>query len=312
MLVSVIMPARNAEATILEAIRSVLAQTHQELELLVCDDASSDATGEIVSAVGDPRLSLVRNESKLGPGPTRDRLIDTAKGNFVAVLDADDVYLPRRLERMLQVAPAGDCMVFDDTMECHDTPSGLKEWVRLHGKRFGTPIHGGDVMQCSLADLISARRFLIKPMITLDAIKRLGVTHPPVAYAEDGGFFWTLLARGLPAFYLPEAHYLYRITPGSASSSKGRNDLLADVVEGLLAEDLDPLARAAVAKRAAFLRNLATFKSLSTLPLVQRGLAVPPFMLHNQDIVRSYLRGLPRRVHYHLSRLRHRGMRRLD
>jgi succinoglycan biosynthesis protein ExoO len=310
MLVSVIMPARNAEATVLQAIQSVLCQTHENLELLVCDDASSDSTATIVASVGDPRVRLLRNPSSLGPGPSRDRLIASAKGEYIAVLDADDVYLPDRLERLLDVAPAGDCMVFDDVVECHDTPGGLRAWQRVHGERFGTPRDGRALVRCTLADVISARRFLMKPMITLAAIKRMGVSHPAVPYAEDGAFFWTLLARGLPAYHLPEAHYLYRITPGSASASKDRNALLADVVEGLLAEDLDPVAREAVVLRASFLRRLATFKSLSRLPWSARVLASISFMLKNPDVTRSYLLELPGRARYQLSRLRNGGARR--
>lgn len=310
MLVSVIMPARNAQATVLEAIRSVLAQTHRDFELLVCDDASSDATASIVAAVGDPRLHLMRNATSLGPGPSRDRLIAAAKGDYVAVLDADDVYLPGRLERLLQVAPPGDCMVFDDIMECHETPAGLQPWQRVHGNAFGTPRANGSVVACSLADVISARRFLLKPMITLAAIRRLRVSHPAVPYAEDGAFFWTLMARGLPAYHLPEAHYLYRITPGSASSSKDRNALLAEVVDGLLAEDLDPVAREAVVRRASYLRRLATFKSLARLPWPARVLATLGFVFKNPDMARNFVLGVPGRARYHLSRLRHGGARR--
>lgn len=310
MLVSVIMPARNAEATVLESIRSVLAQTHQDFELLVCDDASNDATAAIVASVDDPRIRLLRNAAGLGPGPSRDRLIATAKGDYIAVLDADDVYLPGRLERLLQVAPPGDCLVFDDIMECHETPAGLRAWQRIHGARFGKPHGGGAVVACTLADVISARRLLLKPMITLAAIKRLGVSHPAVPYAEDGAYFWTLLARGLPAYHLPEAHYLYRITPGSASAAKDRNALLADVVEALLTEELDPAAREAVARRASFLRRVAAFKSLSRLPWSARWLASASFVLKNPDVASSFLLGLPGRAGYQLSRLRHGGARR--
>jgi succinoglycan biosynthesis protein ExoO len=310
MRVSVIMPARNARATVREAIESVLAQTHPDVELLVCDDASTDDTAAIVAAIDDPRIHLVRNPASLGPGPSRDRLIAMARGDYIAVLDADDVYLPGRLARLLEVAPRGECLVFDDVMECHETPGGLRPWQRVHGGSFGAPRDGSAVIPCTLADVISARRFLLKPLVTLAAIRRLGVTHPAVAYAEDGAFFWTLLARGVPAFHLPEAHYLYRITPGSASASKDRNALLADVVEALQAEALDPATRAAVVRRASFLRRLADFKALSRLPWSARALAWLSFLLKNPDVTRSFLLGIPGRARYQLSRLRHDGARR--
>src|SRR5690606_11175419 len=138
-LVSVIMPAHNAADTIGEAIASVMRQTHADLELLICDDASTDATVSIVEGHDDPRIMLVRSSRRLGPGQSRDLLIDRAKGKYIAVLDADDVYTPVRLERLLDVAPPGDVLVFDDIMECHQTRDGLRPWRRIHGNGFGSP-----------------------------------------------------------------------------------------------------------------------------------------------------------------------------
>jgi glycosyltransferase involved in cell wall biosynthesis len=310
MRVSVIMPARNAQATVLEAVRSVLDQTHCDLELLFCDDGSSDATASIVDALDDPRLRRVRNDRSIGPGPSRDRLVAMATGDYIAVLDADDVFLPTRLERLLQVAPPGECLLFDDILECHETPSGLRPWQRVHEGAFPAPRPGDDVVALGLGDVISARRFLLKPLISLGAIRRLGVVHPALPYAEDGAFFWTLMARGVPAFHLPEALYLYRITPGSASASRDRNGLLADVVESLLAEDLDEPSRAAIVRRASFLRRLATFKGFSRLAWSARVPASLSFLIANPDVTRSFLLGLPGRAGYQISRLRHRGTRR--
>ena len=98
-LVSVIMAAYNCEAYVGEAVASVLAQTYQNWELIVVDDASTDRTAEIVQefAEKDARIRLLRNERNVGPYPLRNRAIAAARGEFVAILDSDDVARPERL-----------------------------------------------------------------------------------------------------------------------------------------------------------------------------------------------------------------------
>ncbi len=97
-LVSVIMAAYNCEAYVGEAVASVLAQTYQNWELIVVDDASTDRTAEIVQefANRDARVRLLRSERNVGPYPSRNRGIAVARGEFVAILDSDDVARPER------------------------------------------------------------------------------------------------------------------------------------------------------------------------------------------------------------------------
>jgi len=97
-LVSVIMAAYNCQAYVGEAVESVLAQTYQNWELIVVDDASTDRTAEIVGefADRDARIRLLRNERNVGGAASRNRGIATARGEFAAILDNDDVALPER------------------------------------------------------------------------------------------------------------------------------------------------------------------------------------------------------------------------
>ncbi len=100
-LVSVVMAAYNAETTVAAAIRSILGQTHQNLELIIVDDASRDQTVEVVQAFEDPRIVLIKNKVNIKQGLARNIAIDQAKGEFIAVQDADDVSLPTRLEQQV-------------------------------------------------------------------------------------------------------------------------------------------------------------------------------------------------------------------
>lgn len=102
-LISVIMPAYNADRFIAEAIRSVRAQSHGNWELLVLDDGSADTTCQVVERLSreDPRIRLIRNEKNMGVARTRNRGFDLCKGEYVALLDADDVWHPQKLSRQL-------------------------------------------------------------------------------------------------------------------------------------------------------------------------------------------------------------------
>lgn len=102
-LVSVIMPAYNAEKFIEKAIMSVIAQTYTNWELIVIDDGSKDATAEIVIQLAqqDSRIVFYANEKNMGVARTRNRGFDLAKGEYVALLDSDDIWLEEKLEKQL-------------------------------------------------------------------------------------------------------------------------------------------------------------------------------------------------------------------
>jgi glycosyltransferase involved in cell wall biosynthesis len=94
------MPVRDGEATIAEAVASVLAQTHRNLELIVVDDGSTDGTLAALAPVRDPRLRTV-SMPHAGPAASRNRGIERARGELVAFIDADDVWRPEKLEAQL-------------------------------------------------------------------------------------------------------------------------------------------------------------------------------------------------------------------
>jgi glycosyltransferase involved in cell wall biosynthesis len=106
--VSVVLAARDAERTIEEAVASVLGQTERDLELVVVDDGSVDATGALLEGAAERRLRVVRNAEPLGLAGALNVGLDAASGAFVARMDADDVALPRWLEATLARLRAGE------------------------------------------------------------------------------------------------------------------------------------------------------------------------------------------------------------
>jgi glycosyltransferase involved in cell wall biosynthesis len=96
-LVSVIIPAYNAAPYIDEALRSVLAQSYHNSEIIVVDDGSTDNTGERVASYGDDVIYLHQSNSGGFPGVVRNTGIELSRGDYICFLDADDVILPDRL-----------------------------------------------------------------------------------------------------------------------------------------------------------------------------------------------------------------------
>lgn len=100
-LVSVIMPSYNTASYIADSIKSVLAQTYNNWELIIVDDCSTDNTDEIVAGFKDARIKFFKNIKNSGAALTRNRALREAKGEWIAFLDSDDLWLPEKLERQI-------------------------------------------------------------------------------------------------------------------------------------------------------------------------------------------------------------------
>jgi len=97
--ITVLIPVYNREGYIAAAIDSVLAQSFTDFELLIVDDGSTDRSMEIISSYADPRIRIERNPYNKGGPWARNRGLDLARGEYVAMLDSDDVAAPERLAR---------------------------------------------------------------------------------------------------------------------------------------------------------------------------------------------------------------------
>jgi glycosyltransferase involved in cell wall biosynthesis len=107
--VSVIIPTWNAALTIKRAILSALNQTYPPLEILVCDDGSSDNTKEIVESINDPRVRWLAGTHTGGPAIPRNRGANVSKGEWLAFLDSDDEWFEEKLEKQLHIVNKLGC-----------------------------------------------------------------------------------------------------------------------------------------------------------------------------------------------------------
>lgn len=189
-LVSVVMPAFNRAGSIGAAIRSVLAQTHRELELIVIDDGSTDGTADAVLAFDDPRIRLIRGDHA-GVSAARNAGLDQASGRWIAYLDSDNRWVPWHLEVMLRAMAA-------DAAEIGTCAIALRDDLgQLTGYR-GAPFDWDECLKRNWVDLnclVHARALLgetggfdprLRRMVDWDLILRL-TRGRTVAYAPFVG-----------------------------------------------------------------------------------------------------------------------------
>lgn len=107
-MVSIVMPAYNAEKYIEQSIKSVLEQTYTDYELIIVDDCSTDGTARVVEkmAAGDSRIVFLKAEKNAGVSAARNLAISRAAGEWIAFLDSDDLWAPDKLEKQLSFMAA--------------------------------------------------------------------------------------------------------------------------------------------------------------------------------------------------------------
>lgn len=201
-LVSVLMPAYNCEAYVLEAVSSMLSQTFSDFELLVIDDGSTDSTRKLLESVHDPRLRLVSNESNIGLIGTLNRGIELAVGRYIARMDADDISAPERLEKQVQY------------LEAHPAIHVLGSMVNLineQGKVFGAiagyPKEADEIHRYLLRECC-----LIHPsvMFRKDTVLAAGGYAASARHAEDYDL-WLRLSDHREIANLPDKLVSYRM-----------------------------------------------------------------------------------------------------
>ncbi len=207
--VSVIMPAYNAERFIKQAINSVQAQTFEDWELIVVDDCSTDGTVSVAEGLahGDNRISVVRNGHNLGVSRTRNRGIDLSDGEFVALLDSDDYWDPRKLDKQLKLIRKEQADIAYCSYEIVDEQGSKKAndfIVPAIATYAGTLVKS--VMSCSTVLIrrssLGSRRFSSE------------VCH------EDLVLWLDLLKSGCKAVGDEEVLAAYRVVSGSRTSNK--------------------------------------------------------------------------------------------
>lgn len=101
--ISIGIPFYNAETTLLDAVRSVFAQTHKDWELILVDDGSTDRSLKIAQSINDPRVSVYSDGENRRLGARLNQIVDIAKYDFIARMDADDLMSPNRIQKLFDL-----------------------------------------------------------------------------------------------------------------------------------------------------------------------------------------------------------------
>ena len=213
--VSVITPAWNAARTITRAIASALSQTDVSVEVIVADDASTDATADRVASMGEERVRVLRLPQNGGPAAARNAALAVAQGAWIAVLDADDMLLPGRLAGLVGAAVQHGLHIVTDNMWIEDAQGSRRLFVeeKLDGSLqplglaayvASNRLFGAEPGEGYLKPLFSAA-FLQQHALRYDVTTRVGEDFLLVAEA---------MALGARYGRVREAGYIYTTNVG--------------------------------------------------------------------------------------------------
>ena len=301
--VSVLIAAWNAETTLADAIRSALAQGEIDVEVIVVDDCSSDSTVSIAAGFPTDRVRVLALTENHGPGAARNAGLAAARGEWVAVLDADDTMLPGRLAAMIARAEASSAAIVVDNLKVvreGQTPEVMFD-----------PTFFGRIGEIDLANFIASNILFeatfsygyLKPVFRRSFLPEHQLRYNEnLRIGEDYIFFASALACGAKCVVEPTAGYNYFIREGSISRV-----LELRHVEAMLAADrafvrdheLDAAARTAQARRTRSLEQAASFlmlvdhiKAGAPLKAVAAALRDPAALRHLRMPIAARLRRL--------------------
>jgi teichuronic acid biosynthesis glycosyltransferase TuaG len=205
-LISVIVPVYNGAEYVAAAVESALAQTVRELEVVIVDDGSTDTTPAIAAelAARDSRVVVVRQANR-GLAGARNTALRHARGSYVGFLDADDLWLPQKLERQVPYLRPG-AIVYGDAQLVDDAGEALGR-LSKH-------------LDIEVADFDVLLSHNVIPVVTA-VVDRTLLVDPfaeELRSAEDWHLWLRLAAAGHTFTYIPEPLAVYRIRAGALSS----------------------------------------------------------------------------------------------
>ena len=275
MLVSVIIPTFNREATVVGAVESALQQTHREIEVIVVDDGSTDGTTKVLEPLAD-RITVIR-QANAGPSAARNRGVAASKGGIVAFLDSDDHWTADKIERQVKLmeraGPSMCCCVSNATVMGLDGENV--------GNTFdfaGLDFHFDEGEWTNPQDLLATRFLLFNQVVAIrrDAFERVGGFNERLRLLEDYELSLRLSSAGTWGVIRQPLVIKYNDTNGIGvecmMNREKHAQVQAEVISGLLApgNGIGPRAKASLERALADLET-----ETRALALLKRGGIAP-------------------------------------
>jgi glycosyltransferase involved in cell wall biosynthesis len=222
MLVSVVIPAYNAASFIERTINSVLSQTYQNFEILVINDGSKDNTLEVIQKLSqkDPRIKVLDKKNS-GVSDTRNLGIEMSKGDFIAFLDADDIWLPNKLEIQVSLMQKNQNL-FWSVCNCDTIDENDQILEKAISKAPNKSPHFEELITWTTKSFTAMSSLMICKEKTKGVLFNSRISSP-----ADRDFM-IRLAKISDAIYIDEVLWHYRIL----SNSMSKNDI--KVIEDML------------------------------------------------------------------------------
>ena len=235
--ISICIPFYQGAAFVEETVRSVLAQTYADWELVMTDDASTDRTAEAVEAlmarVNDPRLRFYRNAERLGMAENWNKVVGLARGRYVKLVCGDDLLRPDCLERQAQALDTHPTAALVGASRQVVSAQGRPLFVRACYKRSGL-YPGDEAIRKSLLAGTNTIGDPVAVMFRAELLQKSGLFEPTVVYYTDIDLWLRLLLHG-DLYFIHEPLAFYRIHKASTGTNL-RNEAVSDfqrVVERL-------------------------------------------------------------------------------
>lgn len=236
-MVSIVMPSYNTAQYIGDSIRSVLAQTYTNWELLIVDDCSTDDTDAVVASFRDDRIRYFKNPSNSGAAVSRNKALREARGRWIAFLDSDDLWHPEKLERQLRF------------MQEHDYKFTYTDYrIQLNGTWLPYVYTGPDVVTprkmkdyCyfSTITVIYDREYV--GLIQIEPVRK-----------NNDYAMWLKIIRKTPCYRFPQCLSSYIKHDGSISSGSKLKLIRHHYILWRVAEKKDPVSAVVLTGRNLF------------------------------------------------------------
>lgn len=220
MLVTVLIPAYNAEEYVAAAVQSVLAQSYRDWEIVAVDDASTDGTRSVLQRFASDRVRVEANPRNLGMTGNWNRCLSMARGDLVLKLDADDVLKPRALELLVSafegnvIAAGIRALMCDPSLEPFDGIPGDDVMMRRGIDPYADTVRDDWYDIAAFTDQLWASSAF---MIRRDFLSATGGWDEAFGCASDSELMWRVMEQGRPIAHRGAVGTLYRIRPGSVS-----------------------------------------------------------------------------------------------